>query len=265
MSKAENGKLFEIAECLKLINTIEVAERLSRMINHPQSAKRIISLKILVQMGQQGMEYIYKALFDEGLILNPKQKNLNQLAKTRILEIVGILKYAKNEKGLELLEELCEIGNTEIRLKIASELRQFDSRRAVGLLKRLAVDAEAEIRREAIKSLKLKVCAEDMEWLKAIYFEDDYNLEQLAAIMAGLECKEANKFLCEILTQDKRLEKDLMAKIHILEVLSKKGRIVPQGKMLNLKYEMTSKPHFGLRKLVLKKKVEEIVGQFAKD
>ncbi|HEX9917107.1 MAG TPA: HEAT repeat domain-containing protein [candidate division Zixibacteria bacterium] len=259
MNKSDGGELFEIGECLKCINTKEAAERLSRMINHPHPARRVMSLGILAEMENGGKTFVSQLLADEEIASELEKERIGPKNRVRIFEIIEVLSRAKKKEGIELLRKLCQFRDAEVRLKIASGLKGSYNPEALILLRGLAVDLEVQVRLEAIRSLKNKVSSRDLEWLKAIYFEEDKNLEELICVIANLKFEDGDRFLFQALTQDKRLRKHPHCQIRILEVLSKRGRIVSKEQTRKLKYEWERKSLFPFKKLILRRRVNQLI------
>ncbi|MCJ7508490.1 MAG: HEAT repeat domain-containing protein [candidate division Zixibacteria bacterium] len=261
MNKSDGGKLFEIGECLRCISTREVAERLSRMTNHPHPARRVMSLGILAEMGNEGKTFVSQLLTGKEIASELEKERIGPKNRVRIFEIIEVLSRAKKKEGIELLRKLCQSRDTEVRLKIASGLKDSYDPKVLTLLRGLAVDTEPQVRLEAIRSLKNKVSSRDLEWLKAIYFEEDKNLEELICVIANLNSEDGDRFLFQALTQDKRLRKHPHCQIRILEVLSKRGKILPKEQTRKLKYELERKSLFPFKKLILRRRVNQLILQ----
>ncbi len=261
MSRMEDGKAFEIARCLESINNNEVMEKLSRMLNHPQSIKRVICLRILARMGDQGIEPISRLFEEWGLSASAKKKSLDPENKIRIYEVAEALAGSRSQGAAKLLERILGVEDTQIKLKMISVLKNSDVPQVFSLLRVLAFDAQPQIRRKTIDALRGKVWHGDLEWLKALYFDDHRNLKELIDVIAELRSQEAEDFLASLLTVDKRLRREPAAQIRILEVLSKREGGPAREEVWRLKQRLNAGPTSSLRRLVLKRKVNQLIRQ----
>ncbi|RKX27614.1 MAG: hypothetical protein DRP45_00530 [Candidatus Zixiibacteriota bacterium] len=205
--KAGSDKSVFLKRILVAIGSEEVARALLRIISHPVRSVRLMTLKILSEMGQSSLKIFSEALHNDTTFQrDPGRKELPDDKWWVVRNSIFVLGSLKNHRAVSALAVHISDPDIRVRREIVRSLEKIGGESAVDCLTLLTDDPVVEIRQAAIIAISLVGVAENAPLLISIAQENPDDVTIAIAALGQLGGDEAAAFLGALLNDSEKLD-----------------------------------------------------------